>query len=260
VEERRWKVSELAGATGLTVRALHHFDEIGLLRPAERSAAGHRLYTPSDVRRLYRVLALRHLGMPLSQIAHSLDGHLDELELAVRHQLEQVEQHLTLQRQLRRRLVALLRAMQETQEPSVDQLIEAMEAMMQASYYTPDQLARMKERHREVGFGDSFARWQRQCGQLVDELSGHLEGGTDPADPAVQELARRWNDLMEDMTGGDKTILSSMYAKMDGVGPEAATQGVMTADVWDYLKRAFAVGFAPRGDAGTPATQPPDEP
>ena len=46
------------------------------------------------------------------------------------------------------------------------------------------------------------------------------------------------------MTGGDRAIRSSMYAKLDGKGPEAATLGIVKAPVWDYLKRAFAVGFS----------------
>ncbi|MGW3619812.1 hypothetical protein [Micromonospora arida] len=45
------------------------------------------------------------------------------------------------------------------------------------------------------------------------------------------------------MTGGDRSILSGMYAKLDGKGPEAATLGVVSAEAWDYIKRAFAVGF-----------------
>jgi MerR family transcriptional regulator, thiopeptide resistance regulator len=74
MDERQWKVGELADATGLTVRTLHHFDEVGLLRPATRSQAGHRLYTADDVRRLYRIIALRHLGMPLREIAQASTG------------------------------------------------------------------------------------------------------------------------------------------------------------------------------------------
>ncbi len=52
--EQAWKVGTLAKATGLTVRALHHYDHIGLLSPSRRTAAGHRLYTADDVARLYR--------------------------------------------------------------------------------------------------------------------------------------------------------------------------------------------------------------
>ncbi len=245
VDKRRWKVGELAEATGVTVRALHHFDEIGVLRPTERSATGHRLYAIDDVRRLDRVLALRQLGMSLSEIATSLDGQVDDLELAAREQLAQVEQQIGLQRQLRRRLVTLLGAMQETPEPSIDKLIAVMEAMMQASYFTPDQLARLKQGHREAG-DEGFARWQRRWAELATEVTAHVEAGTDPAAAVVQETARRWSDLMDHMTDGDRGTLSSMYAALDGKGPEAATRGVVSAEVWDYIKRAFAVGFGSR--------------
>src|SRR5215472_10534866 len=66
---RTWKVGALARATGLTVRTLHHYDEIGLLQPSARLAGGHRLYDADDVARLYRIIRLRQLGFPLSQVA-----------------------------------------------------------------------------------------------------------------------------------------------------------------------------------------------
>jgi MerR family transcriptional regulator, thiopeptide resistance regulator len=242
VDDRRWRVGELAEATGLTVRALHHFDDIGLLRPSERSATGHRRYAGGDVQRLYRILALRQLGMSLSEIARSLDGQVDDLELAVQGQLAQVEHQIELQRKLRRRLVALLAAIRKAPEPSIDELIATMEAMMQASYFTADQLAQLRQRHREAG-EEGFARWQRRWAELAAEVAAHVAAGADPADASVQETARRWNDLMDHMTGGDRGIVSAMYAALDGKGPEAATRGVVSTEVWDYIKRAFAVGF-----------------
>jgi MerR family transcriptional regulator, thiopeptide resistance regulator len=242
VDGRRWKVGELAAATGVTVRTLHHFDEIGLLRPAVRSPVGHRLYTEDDVRRLSRILALRDLEIPLGEIAGLLVGDAGALERLVRDRLDEVERHFESRQRLRRRLVALLAAARDAAEPSIDELIEAMEAMMQASYFTPDQLARLRERHREAGAG-GFARWQQEWTAIVAELRGHLDRGADVAEPAVQETARRWAALMAHMTGGDPEILSAMYASLDGKGPEAATRGVVTADVWEYVKRAFAVGF-----------------
>jgi len=81
--DRRWKVGELAEATGLTVRALHHYDEVGLLVPSERTSAGHRLYDEQDVRRLYRVLALRELGLGLDEIASLLDDDRRRAAMAV---------------------------------------------------------------------------------------------------------------------------------------------------------------------------------
>jgi DNA-binding transcriptional MerR regulator len=63
---RTWRVGRLADATGVTVRTLHHDEAVGLLVPSGRSEAGHRLYADADVRRLYAIMALRELGMPLS--------------------------------------------------------------------------------------------------------------------------------------------------------------------------------------------------
>ena len=71
--EQTWKIGALARSTGLTVRALHHYDHIGLLTPSGRTDAGHRVYSAGDVARLYRISLLRRLGFPLGQIAAVLD-------------------------------------------------------------------------------------------------------------------------------------------------------------------------------------------
>jgi DNA-binding transcriptional MerR regulator len=243
VEDKRWKVGELAEATGVTVRTLHHFDAIGLLSPSERSAAGHRLYSAVDVRRLYRVLALRQLGMPLAEIASSMESDGDALKVVVTEQLEQVEQQLGRLRQLHRLLLGLAQSVQESRGPSIDQLIKAMEATMEAGFFTPEQLARAKARHDEPGFAESFRRWQEEAAEIVQQLGGYRERGSDPADPAVQDLARRWQGVMREMVAGDSAGLSLVYAKIEGKGPAAATRGILTPEVWEYLKRAFAVGF-----------------
>lgn len=237
---RRWKIGELAAATGVTVRTLRHFHQIGLLCPAERSAAGHRVYTPGDVRRLYRILALRELRLPLAEIARSLDGA--DLHATIGRQLEQVERQLAGQRALHRRLLRLAEALSAAREPSVDQLIETMEAMMQAKHFTQEQLARFGERHRKLG-QDGFAERLRELGGLATEASAHAERGTDPADPAVQELAHRWTAAVAGLAGGDKSVMSAIYSRIDARGPEAATKGILSAAAWDYLRRAFAVGF-----------------
>lgn len=61
-------VGELAKLTGITVRTLHHYDQVGLVQPSDRSRAGYRLYSDGDVLRLQQVLTYRELGVPLDQI------------------------------------------------------------------------------------------------------------------------------------------------------------------------------------------------
>lgn len=67
-------VGELAKLTGVTVRTLHHYDEIGLVTPSQRTAAGYRLYGERDVLRLQQVLVHKELGLPLEKIAAVLDA------------------------------------------------------------------------------------------------------------------------------------------------------------------------------------------
>jgi DNA-binding transcriptional MerR regulator len=78
-------VGELSKLTGITVRTLHHYDEIGLCRPSQRTAAGYRLYDDRDVQRLHQVLVFRELGLPLDEIAAAIDAEPDRVGLLRRH-------------------------------------------------------------------------------------------------------------------------------------------------------------------------------
>jgi DNA-binding transcriptional MerR regulator len=244
VDERYWKVGELAAATGLTVRSLHYFDEIGLLRPAQRSAAGHRLYDGADVRRLHRILTLRRLGVPLSEVRRSLEGGTEELADAVRRQMAHVEHDFERLTALQQRLARVLAVLAQGREPPIDDLIDAMEAMMQHGYFTPEQLEAFENRHRNVGAG-AFAEWERRWSALDGEARNLVAQGADPADPEALALARRWAALMHDMSGGEPRTVSAMYAKLDGKGADSATRGVVSAEAWSFVKRALEVGFLP---------------
>ncbi len=142
-EDRRWKVGELAGATGLTVRALHHYDDVGLLVPSQRTAGGHRVYDAGDARRLYRILALRRLGLRLDEIGSLLDDGEAGLLETVRRHLEQVERELEHQHRLRERLRRLLTALQQSAEPPVDDYLDAVEAMTMVEIDVQDVVMRV---------------------------------------------------------------------------------------------------------------------
>ena len=87
MDDPAYAVGALAKASGLTVRTLHHWDAIGLLAPAERAGNGYRRYGAQEVARLYRILALRRLGLSLDEIAGALEHEGPELGAAVRGHL-----------------------------------------------------------------------------------------------------------------------------------------------------------------------------
>jgi DNA-binding transcriptional MerR regulator len=68
-----YTVGQVARAARVTVRTLHHYDEIGLLSPSGRSPAGYRRYDDADLERLQLIRAYRELGFPLEEIAEILD-------------------------------------------------------------------------------------------------------------------------------------------------------------------------------------------
>lgn len=86
-------VGELSRISGVTVRTLHHYDEIGLVVPSQRTSANYRLYSDDDVLRLQQVLVFRELGMPLDEIAGVLDDatNANRAELLRRHRDALVE-------------------------------------------------------------------------------------------------------------------------------------------------------------------------
>lgn len=85
----RYRIQAFAAVTGVTVKALLHYDRLGLLRPP-RTASGHRIYTPRDRQRLDQIVALKFLGLPLKQIRAVLQGETLPLCQALRAQRERL--------------------------------------------------------------------------------------------------------------------------------------------------------------------------
>jgi len=242
----RWKVGELARLTGLTVRTLHHYDQVGLLIPSGRTPSGHRLYDDGDVRRLYQVLPLRELGLPLDVIAGALDGAPTLPQLLMEH-LDHVEARLRAVRGLRDRLTGLVRAVQQA-EPGADptstallDLIEEMTTMGRAfeKYYTAeqrDQLARRREQLGEKDIAGVEAEWP----ELIAAVQAEHDAGTDPGDPRVQALAARWMQLVELFHGGDPGLRDSLSRMYDENAEQMQRQGGPSPELIDYVRRARA--------------------
>ena len=94
------RIGEMAKATGVTVRTLHHYDRIGLLAPAERSDAGYRLYTDAALGRLYRIRALQGMGFTLAEIGDELLRDGEDPRPALRRHIERLDERARLAERL----------------------------------------------------------------------------------------------------------------------------------------------------------------
>lgn len=189
--ELELKVGSLARRTGVSVRTLHHYDQIGLLRPARRDASRHRLYGEADVRRLQRILSLRQLGFSLDEIADCLKRPEYSLERVLRLHIARIRQSIGEQQALCERLERVVAALESAGDVSMDDVIETIkETKMFEKYYTPEQLERLQERGRRLGT-QRIERVQEEWREIFDGFRAELETGGAPTDAPAQALARR---------------------------------------------------------------------
>ncbi|HEV7667579.1 MAG TPA: MerR family transcriptional regulator [Thermoanaerobaculia bacterium] len=237
----RFRVGELAKRVGLSVRTLHHWDEVGLLGPSGRTAAGHRLYDEADLSRLQRILSLRQLGLSLAEIgawlARSDRSLADDLEV----HLARLEREIAKLDALRRRLDRVVGHLRATGTISVDDLFACMESTMNLErHFTPEQMETIERRGKELG-ADAIARTQTEWTELIAEVQAAMARGADPASPEVQGLAARWRDLVERFTGGDAGITAGVRQVWQQEGDEIrARHGGPDPAMFEYMGRAFS--------------------
>ncbi|QSB04621.1 MerR family transcriptional regulator [Natronoglycomyces albus] len=94
-DTERLTVGRLAALVGVSVRTLHHWDDIGLVRPSNRTWAGYRVYSDEDVARIHRVLVYRELGFILADIKHVLDDPNADVQDQLRKQRSQLVERIS---------------------------------------------------------------------------------------------------------------------------------------------------------------------
>ncbi len=209
VMSRLYKAREFAGLAGVTVRALHHYDRIGLLKPL-RSSSGYRLYSLTDLERLEQITALKFLGIPLGEIKTLLESS----PLTLGESLDLQRRALTEKRDLITRAIhaieaaeKLVRSDQVTDASVLRKIIEVIEMQPEENfirkYYTEEAWARRSQIVGEIP-PETRERRRDAWRQLFLQVESALE--LDPASEAAQLLTRQWVLLVEAGTGGDSGI------------------------------------------------------
>ncbi|MGY1605350.1 MerR family transcriptional regulator [Geodermatophilus sp. SYSU D00815] len=185
-------VGEVAALAGVTVRTLHHYDRIGLLSPSERTAAGYRRYTPSDLDRLHQVLVYRELGFPLEEIATLLDDP-DADPVA----------HL-------RRQLALLRGRLERTQQMVAAVEKEMEARTMGISLTPE------ERFEVFGEHDP-AQYEEEAQERWGETDAYKESQRRTRSYTKED----WLRIKEEGADVERRFAEALRAGVPADSPEA---------------------------------------
>ncbi len=191
-------VGAVASLAGVTIRALHHWDSIGLVRPSERTDAGYRRYTAADLARIHRVLVYRELGVPLGDIAAVLDAPTSEATASLRTQRDQLRERIA---QLRRMSDALDRLI-EARESGI-LLSDSEQVAIFGSDWQPSWVEQARDRwgdtpqwaqYAERAAGRTAEHWRQiadSVAVLDAELAAAHRAGVTPGSDRANSLAER---------------------------------------------------------------------
>ncbi|WFT97137.1 MerR family transcriptional regulator [Bradyrhizobium barranii] len=217
---RRWRIGELAEATGVTVRTLHHYEHIGLLTVSERTVGGHRMYDRESLQRVYQILALRGLGFSLPEIRKAIEGRTSLTDLLRTH-LERIELKVAEATLLRDRIRSM--TTQGETQVSVDQLPATLDAMSRIVEPTPSAIC-----------AANADRWRK----IRDELRSCLDQGEPPCSERAKAVARQARSLLTEIGGADSAV--SMVLKVLTRLTEPHNLAGWDASLMRYLDLALA--------------------
>lgn len=186
-------VGDVSKRTGISIRTLHHYDEIGLVKPSSRSEAGYRLYAQKDVERLQQVLFYRALGLPLEEIARLLsDPDADRRAVLLSQRellLQRADQARALVTLIDRTIAALDRGESMSQEDLFDgfQPSEYEEEARQRWGGTPEYKESI--RRTKSYTKDDWRAIRAEAGNIVEAFAAAFDAGAAPDDPRAMEVA-----------------------------------------------------------------------
>jgi MerR family transcriptional regulator, thiopeptide resistance regulator len=240
-----YRAQEFAKLAGVTVRTLHHYDRLGLLKPSYRSEAGYRLYSQRDLAQLEQIVVLKFLGLPLKSIGKLLKSEPASLpEVLERQHRVLTDKHHELDRTLEA-IEAARRALLADHEPDwtlITQIIRRI-GMQNNSQWTSKYFSEGAqdaiEQRKGLWSPELQERVTREWSELFRDVEAALGG--DPAGPVAQGLAARWQKLVGEFTGGNPEIqkgLNQMYS--DGANwPAQQQQHQIKPEIMTFIMSAM---------------------
>ena len=242
-----YRVREFAELAGVTVRALHHYDRLGLLRPSRRSMRGYRLYAERDLVRLEQIVVLKFIGLPLKEIHKLLKGESAMIATLHRQQTVLTEKRKQLDTAIRA-IQQAKRSLESNGEPDYmlfKQIIQEIEMQndmeWSKQFYGPEAQAKLESR-QALWSPELQEKVTRKWSELFADIEAALAAGDNPSGPKGQELAARWKELVAGFTGGDPEIqkgLNKMWAGQEKwPEPRKSAYGIKP-EIQEFIMKAM---------------------
>jgi DNA-binding transcriptional MerR regulator len=216
-----YQANEFAKIAGVTVRTLHHYDRIGLLKPSGYTNTGYRLYRKHDLVRLQQIVTLKFIGFSLSEIKRLLNSSSFDLRLALNQQRDILaEKRRQLDQAVRaiEKAHALLETESEPDWQAFKRIIEVINMQNNMDwtkkYYSEEAQQKIAERAQSIPH-EVIEKAQNDWAVLIAEVEQAVVEGVSPTSERAAGLAMRWRELIRGFTGGSTEIqagLNKMYS------------------------------------------------
>lgn len=250
-------VGELARLAGVTVRTLHHYDEIGLLEPSERGHGGRRAYSAADAARLGRILGYRALDLPLDAVAELLDGGPDEEASQLRHQLGLLDERIAHLTRIRDHVRITLEAHAMSIDLTPEERLEVFGAGNDPAQYDAevrerwgDTDAYRQSRARTGSYSkEDWVRIKAQGDAIEHALADAMAAGEPATGTAAMDLAERYVAHMSGSYFDDVRAIQRDLAEMWVADPRFRAHYEQRAPGLAEYARAAVLANADRADA-----------
>lgn len=236
------KVGDLAKKTGLSVRALHHYDEVGLLKPSARDESGHRIYTESDVCRLQQIVSLRDVGLTLEEVRFTLgDPAVSILSVVERH-MESLEDEIHRQQRLFKRLSSITNFLRTKEKLDLNVILETIRDVVTIEkHLSSEHMDAMSTVTSNLG-SEQFKRIGEEMTTIISGLRAAMEKSIPPSDPDIQAMAKRWQEFSNILSGGDVTLKKS-FQDLYEQKPEFGIRHGVDEKMLNYVREAIRIAL-----------------
>ncbi len=223
---QKWYVKEFSKLTKVTVRTLHHYDQIGLLKPSLRFPNGYRVYSEADLMKLQQIIALRFFGFSLSAIKDIMKKNVNVIE------------HLKVQCEYMQNQILHLQESSQILNSIIDDIIHNKELN-----YSPEHLrhfSQLQKSYVKREIADYKKRWE----MLLAEIQSNID--EKPTGPVGKRLARRWTSFLNELENKDPEFKAALALPKEsknssGESPsdeQSLTQSV-NQEILTWIERAL---------------------
>ncbi|MBN8827446.1 MAG: MerR family transcriptional regulator [Sphingobacteriia bacterium] len=216
----KWYPKEFSKLTKISVRTLHHYDDIGLLKPSIRLQNGYRLYSEADLSKLQQIVSLKFFGFKLSQIAHFLsndcNSYVEQLHAQKRCLQKQIESLTEATKVLDETIDSLVKKLEIDWKITI-KLIEVytmtqeLEQTWAGKIFSKDQLkdfAELNTRYSE----EEKKNYENKWAELIQKTIQHLDHS--PLSNIGKKLAKEWMDHVNSVYGKENAILRTTIGRI----------------------------------------------